>query len=638
MFEWIRRHQRLMQLLLLLLVFPAFAFFGIQGYDQFFSDDGALASVGDAKITRQEFESAQRAQGDQLRQVLGERFDPSMVDSPQARQRILDTLIAQRALLLDAIDHRIVVPDARLRSTIHGTGIGGTDGEFDLERYRNVLRARGQSEAGFEAEIRREVALQTMPGAVAQSVTVPASVVDRVLAFAEQTREVRQLLFASSDFAQGISPTDEELAAWYERNPAAFEQPERATVQYLVLDEEAVLRGIEVSTEDARAYYDQNKARFTTEEQRRASHILIRVEPGASDQQREAARAKAESIVQQLKDGAEFAALAASESQDPGSAAAGGDLGFFTRDMMVQPFAQAAFSLEPGQTSDVVETEFGFHVIRVTDLRAGTQKSFESVRPEIEREIRTQLGSTRYAEAADTFSNLVYEQPDSLEPAAQRFGLTIETGEARRDGNPELPREHPLNDRRLLESLLSSQSIETKHNTQAVDIGVNRLASGRIVEYHPQRRPPFDEVKDQVRERLVAEQAHALAAQAGEARFAELRKGEAKAGDDFGPARTVRRSADEGFPVAAIEPVFRAPADPLPSYAGVDLGEQGYAVYEIVRVTPPDDELVAQRRAAYREQLSQAYSQQLLGDYVASVIADAKVTRRPDRFGTNEER
>lgn len=639
MFEWIRRHQRLMQLLLLLLIFPAFAFFGIQGYDQFFSDDGALATVGEAKITRQEFESAQRAQSEQLRQALGDRFDSSMVDTPEARQRILDSLIAQRALLIDAVEHRVVVPDSRLRSTIRATGIGGTDGEFDLERYRNVLRARGQSEAGFEAEIRREIALQTMPGAVAQTVTVPASVVDRVLAFAEQTREVRQMLFSPSDFAQGIEPTDEQLAAWYERNAAVFEEPEHATVQYVVLTEDAVLRGIEVSVEDARAYFDQNKARFTTEEQRRASHILIRVDPDASAEQRQAARTKAESIVKQLKEGADFAALAASESQDPGSAASGGDLGFFTRDMMVQPFAEAAFSLEQGQTSDVVETEFGFHVIRVTDLRPGTQKSFESVRREIESEIRTQLGSTRYAEAADTFSNLVYEQPDSLEPAAQRFGLTIETAEVGRNGAPELPREHPLNDRRLLESLFSSQSIETRHNTEAVDVGRSRLVSARVVEHHPERRRPFDEVKDEVRRRLVAEEAHARAVRAGEARLAELRKGGDAKADGFGPARTVRRSsADEGFPMVAIDPVFRTPADPLPSYAGVDLGEQGYAVYEIVRVTAPDDTVVAQRREAYRQQLAQAYSQQLLGDYVASVIADAKVTRNAERLGANDDR
>ncbi len=653
MFDWIRKHQRLMQLLLLLLIFPAFAFFGIQGYEQFFSSEGALATVGDAKITRQEFEAAQRQQGEQLRQALGDRYDPSMLETPQARQRILDSLIAQRALLIDAIDHRIVVPDSRLRATIRATGIGGAEEAFDMDRYRDMLRARGQSEAGFEAEVRREVALQTMPEAIAQTVTVPASVVDGVLGFAEQTREVRELLFAPAPFESDIRPTDEQLSSWYERNASAFEEPEHARVAYLVLTEDAIARNIAVSAEDARGYYEQNKARFTTAEQRRASHILIRVDPGASVEQRNAAREKAQAIERQLKEGADFATLARTESQDPGSANSGGDLGFFTRDMMVQPFADAAFSLAEGQTSGVVETEFGLHIIRLTDIRPATQKSFETVRPEIESEIRTQQAATRYAEAADTFSNLVYEQPDSLEPAAQRFGLKIETADVQRDGNAELPREHPLNDRRLLEALFRGDSIETKNNTEAVEVGPRKLAAARILEYHRSRQRPFDEVKDDVRKRLVAEEAHALAVKAAEARLAQLRKDESAkpaggaqpgksskpAGpqpDAFGAARTVRRSAPGDFPAAALEPVFRAPVDTLPSYVGVDLGEQGYALYEIVRVTPPDEALVAQRRDAYRQQLSQAYSQQLLGDYVASVIADAKVVRYPERLGAQD--
>jgi peptidyl-prolyl cis-trans isomerase D len=638
MFDWIRKHQRLMQLLLLLLIFPAFAFFGIQGYESFFSSEGALATVGDAKITRQEFETAQRQQSEQLRQALGDRFDPSMLDTPQMRERVLDSLIAQRALLIDAIDHRIVVPDSQLRATIHATGIGGTEGAFDFERYRSALRARGQSEASFEAQMRRDIALQTMPEAIAQTVTVPASVVDAVIAFAEQTRELRQLLVAPDSFAKDIHPTDDQLSAWYERNASVFEEPEHAKVDYVVLSEDAVARNIEVSADDARSYYEQNKTRFTTAEQRRASHILIRVDPGASAEQRKAAREKAEAIERKLKEGANFAELARTESQDPGSANAGGDLGFFTRDMMVQPFADAAFALQAGQTSGVVETEFGFHVIRVTDIRPATQKSFESVRPEIESEIRTQLAAARYAEAADTFSNLVYEQPDSLEPAAKRFGLKIETADVGRDGDPQLPRENPLNNRHLLEALFRSDSIQGRNNTEAIDVGPNRLASARIVEYHAARKRPFDEVKDEVRKRLVAEQAHERALKAGEARLAQLRKGEGAKPDDFGAARSVRRSAPGDFPAAALEPVFRASADSLPAYVGVDLGDQGYAVYEIVRVTPPDPALVAQRRDAYSQQLSQAYSQQLLGDYVASVIADAKVVRYPERLGSSENR
>lgn len=634
MFEWIRRHQRLMQLLLLVLVFPAFAFFGIQGYDQFFSDDGAIAKVGDAKITREDFEAAQRTQHAQMRQVLGDRFDASMLDTPQARERILDSLIAERALLVDAIEHRIVVPDAKLRATIRATGVGGADGQFDMDRYRNALRARGQSEAGFEAEIRREIALQTMPEAIAQTVTVPASVVDRVIAFAEQSREIREQWFRPADYAAQIQPTDEQLAAYYERNASVFEEPEHANVRYVVLSEEAIAQSIEVKPEDARAYYEQNKARFTTAEQRRASHILVRVEADASAAEREAAREKATALRKRLDEGADFAALARSESQDPGSAASGGDLGFFSADMMVKPFADAAFALGAGETTGVVETEFGFHVIRVTEIRPGAQQSFESVRPEIEGEIRTQLAGTRYTEAADTFSNLVYEQPDSLEPAAERFGLRIESAEVHRGGAPELPRDHPLNQRRLLEALFSAESIETKRNTEAVDVGARRLASARIVEYHAQRRKPFEAVKEEVRKRLVDEQSRRLAVEAGQARLSALRAGEKP--DAFGASRTVRRMVADDFPAAAIDSVFRASTESLPAYAGADLGAQGYAVYQVVRVTLPDEKQVAERRDAYRQQIAQAYSQQLLGDYIAAVTAANEVVKYPERLGTQD--
>lgn len=636
MFEWIRNHQKLMMALLLLLVFPAFAFFGIQGYDQFFSNDGAVAQVGDWKITRQDFETAQRQQHEQLRQQLGDRFDADLLDTPEARNRILDGLITQRALLAQAIEHRIAVPDERLRETIRGIpGLTGADGTFDLDRYRQLLRAQGKNEATFEAEVRRDIALQALPEAIAQTTFVPASLVDRLLAIGEQTREIREMPFEPTDFVDGIEPTDEQLAAWYERNASQFEVPENARVEYLVLTAEAVAGKIEVTADDARAYYEQNKARFTTAEQRRASHILVRVDDGADAAQREAARAKAEAIVARLKEGADFAELARTESQDPGSAASGGDLGFFSADMMVKPFADAAFALGEKETSAVVETEFGFHVIRVTDVRPGTQRSFESARPEIESEIRSQQLSSRFAEAAETFSNLVYEQPDSLEPAAKRFGLEIQTADGvMRSGTPQLPRESPLNNRRLLATLFSADSIETKRNTEAVDAGGNTLVSARIVEHRSLQRKPFEAVKDEVRARMIAEESRRLAVEAGGKKLAALRAGEAQGA--FGAPRTVGRMPTEAFPPAAVEAVFRAPTDPLPSFVGADLGDKGYAIFQITRITLPDDKVTAERRDTYRDQLSQAYAQQVLVDYLASVRQRSDVVTYPDRLAQPE--
>ena len=638
MFDTVRKHQRLMQFLLLVLIFPAFAFFGIQGYDQFFTDRGAVATVGSNEISRQEYEAAHRRQIEQLRQMLGERFDPSLLDNAEARNQILDGLIAQRVLLAQAIDSRISVPDEQLRRTIRDIpGLTGPDGKFDVERYRQQLRAQGKNEVVFEREVRGDLALQTLPEAISQTAIVPASLVDRFIVLGEQTREIREIAFRTDDYASKVSPTDAQLAEYYERNAAAFEVPENARVEYLVLAGDAVASQIKVSEEDARAYYEQNKARYATAEQRRASHILVKLDAGAADAERTAARARAEALLAKIRDGADFAALAKSDSQDPGSAATGGDLGLFSRDMMVKPFADAAFALKQGETSGVVESEFGFHVIRLTEVRAGTQREFAEVRAEIEAEIRSQQASARFAESAETFSNLVYEQADSLAAAAQRFGLEVQAAdEVGRAGAPKLPREHPLNDPRLLAALFGTDSIANKRNTAAVDVGGNRLASARIVEHRPAQRKPFDSVKEQVRQLVVHDEARKLAVQAGESRLAALRGGESASG--LSAPRTVSRAASEGFPAAAVDAVFRAPAEPLPNFVGADLGAQGFAVYQVTRVNLPDDKRMAERRDGYRQQLQQAYAQQALGAYVESVKSRVKIERYPERLATAENR
>ncbi len=638
MFDTVRKHQRLMQFLLLVLIFPAFAFFGIQGYDQFFADDGTVATVGASRITRQDYDLAHRRQIEQLRQMMGDRFDTSLLDNDAARAQILDGLIAQRVLLAEAIDKRIAVPDDQLRRAILAVpGLTGGDGKFDFERYRQLLRAQGKSEQMFESEMRGDLALQTLPEAISQSAFVPASLVDRMIALGEQTREVREWPSRTEDYVAQPKPDDGQLLAWYERNAQVFEVPENARVEYLVLSGEAVAKQIEVPEHDARAYYEQNKARYGTPEERRASHILVKLEPGASDGQKSAARARAGELLAKLKAGAEFATLAKAESQDPGSAAAGGDLGFFTRDTMVKPFADAAFALKEGETSGVVESEFGLHIIRLTGIRPAAQRDFESVRVSIEAEIRAQKAGARFAEAAETFSNLVYEQADSLAPAAQRFGLQVQSAdEVGRAGSAKLPREHPLNNPRLLAALFSADSIAGKRNTEAVDVGGNTLVSARIVEHRPARRKPFESVKDEVRQRMVREEAHALAVQAGQARLKALRAGEAP--DGMSAPRTVTRAPGEAMPAAAIAAVFGAPSEPLPVFVGADLGDRGYVVYQVTKVNLPDAARVAQRRDTYRRQLQQVYAQQALSDYLESLKARSKIERHPERLAGAEGR
>ncbi|MCM5569157.1 SurA N-terminal domain-containing protein [Burkholderiaceae bacterium FT117] len=629
MFDSIRKHQRLLQFILLILIFPAFAFFGIQGYDRFLSDGDSVAKVGDSSITRQEFELARQRQLEQMRQVFGGQVDPAMLDNAGARAEILEGLVTQRALMLEASDQRIVVSDDTLRRTILAIpDLVKADGSFDMERYRALLAAQGRNEAMFEAELRRDLAMQALPGAISQTPVVPDALVERVTRLGEQTREIRQRTFVPADFASSVDTSEEALKRYHEQNAAAFETPEQAKVEYLVLEPSAIEATIKLNPDEVRAYYEQNKARYATAEQRRASHILVTVPEGASEADKKAARDKAQALRDKLAAGADFAELAKAESQDPGSAPSGGDLGFFSASMMVKPFADAAFALKEGEISEVVESEFGYHVIKLTGIRPGVERAFQTVRAEIEAEIRKQQSAGRFAEAAESFSNLVYEQADTLNPAAERFGLKVETAEkVGRDGVESLPREHPLNQRRLLEALFSAESIANRRNTQAVDIGEGRLVSARIVEHSPARRQAFDEVRDEVRKRLVARESAAAARKAGEALLADLRAGKAQPDGAFGEARRIGRAPSDALPQPAVEAIFKVDGEKLPGYAGAGVADGGYAVFAVTKVIDADDKLLAERKPLYRRQLEQAYSQAALSAYVDSVKARRKIVR-----------
>jgi peptidyl-prolyl cis-trans isomerase D len=628
MFDAIRKHQRLLQFILLILILPAFVFFGISGYDGMLVRDRGVAKVGDAEISQQEFDQAQRQQVEQLRQMLGDGVDTRMFDTPEARKEVLEGLISQRVIASEAASRRLAVSDERVRQTILGIpGLKREDGSFDEARYKALLSAQNMTPAGFEARLRSDLAMQTMPEAIQSSAIVPKAVIARLAALQEETREIRELRFAAGDFAAGVKPTDEQLTAFYEANARAFETPESAKVEYLVLDREALAAKVTVSPDDLKTYYEQNKARFGTAEERRASHILIKAGPDA--------KAKAEGLLAKLKsDPSQFEALARANSDDPGSAAQGGDLGFVAQAMMVKPFAQAAFEMKEGEIRGPVETEFGLHIIRVTGIKPGAEKPFEAVRAELEKEVRGQQAAAKYAEAAEAFTNTVYEQSDSLKPAADKFGLTVQTADnVSRQPAADAARGTALASPRLLASLFGDDALRNKRNTEAVEIAPGRLAAARILEYRAPQRKPLDTVRDTVREGVVAQEAARLAKQAGEAKLAELKAGKGDAAA-FTVPRIVSRAAPGGLAQPALEALFRLPADALPSYGGVDLGQQGYSVMQLLKVAAPPPDQITPRQAAYGQQLGQVLAQQDTVDYIESLKQRTKIIRHPERIGS----
>jgi peptidyl-prolyl cis-trans isomerase D len=312
---------------------------------------------------------------------------------------------------------------------------------------------------------------------------------------------------------------------------------------------------------------------------------LINAPTSASAADRAKARAQAEDLLTQLQKSPEkFADLARKNSQDPGSAEKGGDLDYFARGAMTKPFEDAAFALKKGETSGVVESEYGYHIIRLTDIRLPKQKSFEESRESLQAEVRHQLAQRKFAEVAEQFTNMVYEQSDSLKPVADRLKLEIkQASQISREAAPGNP---VLSNPKLLAAIFSSDSLEKKHNTEAVDIGTNQIASARITQYNPARTLPFDEVKSRVHDLVMVDQAASLARTTGEGKLAEYKS----AGDvKIGEAVTVSRDQKLQLPAQVIEAALKVNTKTLPAWVGVDLGAAGFAVVKVEKVLSRDE-------------------------------------------------
>jgi peptidyl-prolyl cis-trans isomerase D len=634
MFDFFRNNIKFLMGLLMLLIIPSFVLFGVEGYSSFRQNNEVVARVGQADITRPELDAAHRQEVDRLMaSVPG--LDRALLESAASRQATLERLIDERVLAKAAQDGLFVTTDQRLaRELTQDPNIAAlrkADGTLDVERYRDLLRAQGQTPEQFEAGVRADLARRQVALGVTQSALVPNSVAQPALrAFFEQ-REVQLARFLPAEFRARVQLTDADLERHYQDNAARYQTPEQIDVEYLVLDLEAVMRGVQVSESDLRSYYTQNQAQTAQQEQRRASHILLLSDPKASADDKARVRAEAQALLAQLRAApARFAELAKARSQDPGSAAQGGDLDFFGRGAMVKPFEEAVFALQPGQISDVVETEFGFHIIQLTDQRRPQPEPFEKVRARLEDELKRQQAQRRYAEAAEDFSNLVYEQGDSLAPAAQKLGLTVRKAQGVLRNGPTVPGSDPvLQQPRLLQALFASDSLSRKQNSEALETGPNQLVSARVVAHRPAQQRPLADVLPQVREALLAERAQVLARDAGKSQLAAWQADASTA--VLTPAQVVSRASAQGLPAVALAAVMAAPAGPsVAAWTGVDLGAQGYWVIRINRVlerTPPTPTQATQERQQlvqlWAQAETRAYLQALRARYKTEILTPA---------------
>lgn len=622
MFDTIRNHKKYLMGFLMILIIPSFVLFGIEGYTRFNESGEPVATVNGQDITKAEWDLAHQQESQRLREAMP-TLDSRMLDSEGARYASLERLVRQRLLATAASKLNLYTSDARLARDLQQNEAIATlrkpDGTLDVEAYRQLVGRQGLTPETFEARVRADLSQRQVSQGILGSGFAPTALASVSLNAFFERREVRVAPFAAADFASQVKPTDADIETFYSANQALFQAPEQAEIEYLVLDAAALQNSVTFNAADVRTYYDQNASRLSGTEERRARHILLTVPAGAPAADKDAVRKRAEALLAQVRaKPASFAEVAKAQSQDTGSAVNGGDLDFFGRGAMVKPFEDAVFSLSKGAISDLVETEFGFHIIQLTDIKAPPVRSFESMRPEIEAELKKQQAQKQYAEAADTFSNLVYEQADSLQPAADRLKLQIRKATVQRQ--PQAGVTGVLANQRLLGALFDTESIDKKRNTEAIDTGSGQLVSGRVAQHMPARTLPLAEVRDQVRARLVATRAAELARAEGEKQLQAWKSGTDAKGQ--GSAVVVSRESAQGLAQPVLIAALSADPKNLPAWVGVNLAEQGYAVVKVEKVLPRDV-----RPAQALSQEVQQYSQ-----WWASAENEAYVATLKERF------
>ena len=598
--------------------------FGLFGIDYYFRTPiggDAVATVGSSRIGSYEFDQALRQQADVYRQQFRGNFDPSIMENAEIRRAVLDRLIAEKLVGVGSQRAGIRVSDKELAQRIAAEPFFQADGRFSRERYEQIAKMQGLSPIGLEERLRQDFREQAFRRSIIETAIVPKSALDTFIKLSEQTREVSVVNIGPESEMSKVSVKPDDVKAYYDSHAAEFTTPEQVRVEFVELSLDALASQTPAPAEDVQRVYDEQlkAGRLGQPEERRASHILVTVKPGASEAEKKAAHDKAQAIFDRVKKNpASFADVAKKESQDPGSATQGGDLGFFRRGAMVKPFEDAVFAAKKNDIVGPVESDFGFHVIQVTDVKPAKVRSLAEAAPEIEAGIKKQTASRRFAEAAEQFTNLVYEQPASLKPAADALKLGVQQSGWISKANPG---SRVLSNPKLLAEIFSDDAIKNHRNTSAVEVAPNVLVSAHVVDHKAPEKKPFETVKADIEKRLARDEGLKLARTDGEAKLKELQAGK-DAGLKWPAPLGVNRQKPGGLPPPVIDRVFRVDPKKLPAYVGVET-PAGYALVQVTKVIDIDKVDDAKRQAMVAQ----------LKDMVAATELEATLSSLRERVG-----
>ena len=623
---------------IIILIGAAFALFGLSNYMGPAGGSRVVAVVDGQEISPDIVSNAYRQKRAQLEQQLGDRWDPASVDDNELRLDALYQVINEYLLTQFIESKRLKLSDQDLAAVIRAQEMFHEDGRFSSELYHRLLRANRMTSSQYESQVRRAVLMEKLQGAMLDTALVTDREVDRLVSLQLQERELSFLRLPLDAFRETVSVDDDEVREYYEENSGEFMAPERVRLEWLEVRRDDLLDEVDISEEAIRDRYEEVKdIRYVDEETRAARHILVRVDEDADPEAVEDARQRAEALRARIIDGESFAEVAEAESDDPGSARRGGDLGEIERGVMVDEFEEAAFALDEDELSEPVRTAFGFHLIQVSEVRGGEVKAFEDVRDELRRELAEDRVSSLLFEKSRKLDELAFEWPDGLDETAAELGLELRTSDwLTREGASEGIGSHSA----VISAAFSEPVLRERQNSELLELDEEHYAVIRIAEHEPEERLAFEEVKDEIHDRLLDSRAADEASVLAETLRDRIRDGESLQAlvDEHEyleleePGFVTR---DANVPWWVLQEAFNmgrpAEGERLVSVTSTD--RDGYAVVLVTDVRDGEfDDMSREEKRELRDQLRTLYAEEAMDDFMRFLRAEADIEIFEDRL------
>ncbi len=602
------------KVVLAIIVVP-FALFGIDSYLNSMGSNVTVASVNNFEISAQDFQRSMM--------VLQERLDAegqdrSILQSPELKKSVIESLVDSQ-LIKEAVNkYNFRISNDQLTTYLVGMPDFQENGKFSQQRYDQIVQYNGLTPKKLEDQIRGDMATQQIQGTLANLSYYPKNKIDDIAKIAYQKRHVKLYDLLLKDYEAAVKVSDEELNTFYNDNPSSFIRPDQVKIDFVVYSVANIVPTINVTDEDIKSFYEANKANYEGAEERSASHILFLADKSLSNDELTKVKTQAEKVLADLKKNPKkFSEYAKKYSQDPESAKNDGSLGFFKRGVMVKEFENSVYSMKKGAISDLVQSDFGFHIIRLDDIK-GDQVTFADVKPQIKGELIYQKALEKYNTNAEDFSNMVYESKDSLQSVIDKYSLDVQQSQWLSKQDAERFFNNPV----FADAIFDKSIIENKFNTPAIEVSPNNLVSARVVDFRKSETRPFEEVKSEIKDYLKKRNAQENLINDGNKLVSDLQDASANEPKWFDDL-TIDRSDKKGLSDVIAEEIFKLNSSNLPVYSGIFDPKGEFIVIKLDKVSSED--IGAEDIEFFNEEFLSAIDKEIERAYIEDLRADSKI-------------